>query len=161
MGRLVDDLMQQTDILPTLCDLVGLDIPAGVQGKSLKPLLISDQTDTGCEFVYIETISSGAIHPDYFDQQGEWTEQREQSRDTTDVFTIRNHKWQLTAFTGKPYGELYDLQADLYEFENRWDEPALQELRQELLSTLFDRMAGTRDPLPHKKALLIAPRSNG
>ena len=38
-GRRVQELAQQIDILPTLLDLVGIDVPQSAQGRSLVPLL--------------------------------------------------------------------------------------------------------------------------
>lgn len=38
-GRRIDTPVSAIDVLPTLCDLLGLDTPPGVQGMSLAPLL--------------------------------------------------------------------------------------------------------------------------
>jgi arylsulfatase A-like enzyme len=38
-GRVIDDLVQSIDIMPTLLGLSGLEAPAGVQGQSLQPFL--------------------------------------------------------------------------------------------------------------------------
>jgi arylsulfatase A-like enzyme len=40
-GRAIDDLVQSIDIVPTMLDLAGLPLPAGLQGQSLWPFLDS------------------------------------------------------------------------------------------------------------------------
>jgi arylsulfatase A-like enzyme len=41
-ARVVNDLVQTIDIMPTMLDLSGLALPTGVQGQSLRPLLTQD-----------------------------------------------------------------------------------------------------------------------
>ena len=50
-GSTTDALVELLDIYPTLCDMANLQIPAGLQGKSLKPLL----TKPGKEWNYNAT----------------------------------------------------------------------------------------------------------
>jgi arylsulfatase A-like enzyme len=41
-GRMVDAPVEMRDIFPTLCDIAGIPIPAGVEGKSLLPFIVGD-----------------------------------------------------------------------------------------------------------------------
>lgn len=43
-GRVIDDFVNMMDMAPTIMELGGATIPAGVNGRSLVPLLISDQS---------------------------------------------------------------------------------------------------------------------
>ena len=46
-GRVIDDLVQSVDIMPTMLDLTGLAHPAGIQGQSLQPFLDPAQKSAG------------------------------------------------------------------------------------------------------------------
>ena len=111
----------------------------------------TDTEDTGYEFAYIESISSGAWHPEFIDHTGKKPEKRGPSVDT---LTVRNAKWRFTLYTGEwsgtPGGELYDLEDDPNEFVNRWEDAAYQKVRSELTVVLLNRLAATRDPLPQR-----------
>jgi len=147
-GKIVDGLVQQTDIFPTIMDLVGLPIPAAVQGRSLEPVLTTDAIDTGYETVYMESVDSGAYHPEFFGGAG--NRRPPESDNPVDTITIRSRRWRLTYFTRLNTGELFDLQSDPNEFVNRWDDPAYARVRGKLLLELLNRMASTRDPLPFR-----------
>ena len=145
-GRTIDGLVQQTDILPTLCELVGLDVPLGVQGKSLAGAVLGRTSQTPYDYVYVESVSTGAYSPDWQGPSG--VRRPADNRQTIDTFTIRNNQWRFTIFSGTDDGELYDLEKDPDEFENRFHDPAYAETRNELMAILLHRLGQTRDPLP-------------
>ncbi|MBN1417954.1 MAG: sulfatase-like hydrolase/transferase [Planctomycetes bacterium] len=144
-GKVVRGFAQQTDVLPTLLDLAGIEIPPGVQGRSLRAVLETDRTDTGYESAYIEYATRGAIHPDF---PGGSRAGREGNDRPVDTFTIRTESWRCTVHSGLSQGELYDLEEDPDEFVNLWDDPAKRGVRGDLVLALIDRIAATRDPLP-------------
>lgn len=145
-GKTVNGTVQQTDIFPTIAEMAGIDTPPGVQGKSLKHVLMSDAQETGYEFAYIESIASGAHSPHYSDSSGK-KRQKTDAR-PSDTLTIRSKQWRLTFYTGSSDGELYDLEDDPNEFNNRWNDPALKNVKGELMVELLNHTAATRDPLP-------------
>ena len=121
-GNVVNGIMQQIDILPTILDLVGLETPAGVQGRSQATLLTTDGGDTGYEYAYIEHADSD--------------------------YSLRSLKWRFTLYPGQEYGELYDLENDPHEFINLWGDSRFAGTRAELTQKLLARIVATRDPLP-------------
>lgn len=121
-GKQITGIMQEIDVFPTITELVGIENPAGVQGKSQAKLLTTNINDTGCEYAYIEQ----ADHD----------------------YSLRSLKWRFTYYPGKDYGELYDLQEDPDEFVNLWDDRRYDSLKRKLTQTLLDRILLTRDPLP-------------
>lgn len=139
-GKNVEGLTQHIDIFPTLLDLAGIECPPGVQGRSQKPVLQSASIETGYDFVYLESVHSGLHDPEFW--KGEMT-----SPAPVDTFSIRNQKWRLT-FVSNGTGELYDLELDPDEFENRWSDPAYENVQRYLIEVLIKRIAATRDPLP-------------
>ena len=139
-GKVVDGLTQHIDIFPTVLDLARIECPPGVQGRSQKSVLTSENSDTGYDFVYLESVHSGAHDPSF------WTG-KQAPPEAVDTFTIRNRKWRLTFFTDGD-GELYDLAKDPNEFENVWSHPLYEKEKWRLIEVLLRRIAVTRDPLP-------------
>lgn len=60
-GRVVDDLVGQIDLFPTLCDLLEIPPPAWLTGRSLLPLLRGE--DTGHEHLFSEVTYHVAYDP--------------------------------------------------------------------------------------------------
>ncbi|MFC2099059.1 sulfatase [Bacteroidota bacterium] len=147
-GKSVEGMVQHTDILPTILELVGLDIPPGVQGYSQKPVLTSETTNTGYTWAYTESIGSGEYHPEYFDSRGKRDKRRNEN--PVNIYTIRNLEWRITYHSGAGTGELYSLAEDPDEFVNLWNDPSYTDKRIELMEILMNRVANTRDPLPMK-----------
>jgi arylsulfatase A-like enzyme/Flp pilus assembly protein TadD len=95
-NRVVEESVGTVDILPTVLDLVGVDIPAGVQGRSLAPALVRGAT-LEPRPLYAETLSPRLSH--------RWGELRAL------VFDGRKY-----VFGPRP--ELFDLAADPRELSN-------------------------------------------
>jgi arylsulfatase len=147
-GKSVEGMVQQTDIMPTILELAGLEIPPGVQGISQKEVLTTDASATGHDWAYTEAVSSGEYHPDYFDNRGKLNIKRVEN--PVNIYTIRNLEWRLSYHSGAGTGELYDLRHDPDEFRNVWDDPSYLGRRNELMEVLMNRIANTRDPLPQR-----------
>ena len=124
-GKVVNGIVQEIDIMPTILELTGLKNPPGVQGRSQKNILTTAGTDTGYEYAYLEHADSD--------------------------YTLRSLKWRFTLYPGTEHGELYDLEADPHEFVNLYNKPQHQALKIELTHKLLARIVETRDPLPIKK----------
>jgi len=56
--RVVDELVQQIDVMPTILDMLGLPIPEGVQGYSLLPSIQGNPANN-LRPVFCETILGG------------------------------------------------------------------------------------------------------
>jgi len=134
-----DALVELTDLAPTLADVAGLDRHPGVQGRSLAPLLTGDaDADSHRESVYSE----------YYDS---WTSHEEPSVRPFGTM-VRTDRYKLVRWHGLDVGELYDLEADPEETDNRWDDPDYRSVRLDVMDRLADRMAETADPLPERLA---------
>jgi arylsulfatase A-like enzyme len=147
-GGVVDGFSQQTDIFPTILEMAGLPVHNGVQGKSLKKVLMNETDDTGYEYAYIESYIRGAVNPEFYHIQNRPIPEKEE--DPVNVFTIRNNLWRITICPGNDFGELYDLSKDPDEFYNLWDNPDYKITKDKLINDLIYRITMTRDPLPER-----------
>ena len=130
-------LVELVDLAPMLMGAAGLDIYAGMQGKSLWPLL-TGQADphTHRDDVYCESYNCVVRHRD--------------PKAYTTMVRTRTHK--LNAVHGLDCGELYDLQTDPNETTNLWESADHLDVKAAMLKRLVDRMAFTIDPLPSRQS---------
>ena len=124
-----DALVELIDLVPTFYDVLDMDMPYFVQGKSLLPLL-TGQTDQHRDFVRTEFF--GAIN--YPDQ--------------THATMYRDHHWKLVTYHHKNLCELYDLEADPWEHHDLSGHPDYQAVKWELMQKSFDATIAAHPPEP-------------
>ena len=130
-------LVELVDIAPTLLEAVGIDIYAGMQGKSLWNLLTGQSPpDEHRDSVYCEYYNAMPWHKD----------------PTAQATMVRNHRYKLVSTHSTGQGELYDLEIDPKETTNQWSNPDYAMTKIEMLELLCHRMAWTVDPLPLRQA---------
>ncbi|XZE55010.1 sulfatase [Planctomycetaceae bacterium SH139] len=110
-NRRTDAAVGLIDIYPTLCDLTGVPMPAGLEGRSLKPLL-KDPTETWDRPAFT-TFQPGDL-------------------------AVRTRNWRYIVY---PDGseELYDHQNDPNEWSNLANDPAFAAIKQELAASAATR----------------------
>lgn len=119
----VDALTHTFDIYPTLCELAGLSVPAGLDALAL-PLHPGD-------------ASRETVHSVYKDVQR----------------MARDDEWKLIRYYQSADGpgssaiQLFHLPRDPWELDNRADDPAAQGARQRLEAELARWMEAVEDPL--------------
>lgn len=147
------------DIFPTLCSVVGADIPMGVQGRSLWPML------TGKEYPQKE-FSSIVIEQGYggeditlkdpltFKKAGSCKPNIEGSFDGLNPWTqsgslrmVRKGDWKLV-MDQNGQGELYNLKKDPAEVDNLFDNEKNITEQADLLKELLTWSIRLQDPLP-------------
>jgi arylsulfatase A-like enzyme len=148
------DFVSIVDVFPTICEALGADIPLGVQGRSLWPMLTGEPYPEG-EFdsIYAEYGFGGlpyeaderpALH---FSYDGRAFDELNSVTQSGQVKMLRRGTWKLIYHsTGR--GELYDLAADPAELDNRWDDPALTSVKGSLVEDLLRWTIITDDDLP-------------
>ncbi len=133
-GRRISTLVELGDLAPTLLEAAGLPIYRGIQGKSMWSLLTDHQSSLPHrDDVYCEHYDAAGL--------------KNRGRKGAQATMVRTQTHKLVVFHGEDINELYDLRNDPGEHDNRWDDPAYQSVRSELLLKLCDRMAETVDPL--------------
>ncbi|MDE0042382.1 MAG: sulfatase-like hydrolase/transferase [Candidatus Poribacteria bacterium] len=114
-------LVELIDIVPTLLQLAGLDVPDDVQGQSLLPILTGGSAaDSHRDVVRCE-------YRDALDMPGK-----------SHADMIFDGRYKLVVYHGTGLGELFDLEEDPHEFDNLWDAAEAAGIKQKLLIRLFD-----------------------
>ena len=151
-GRVVDALVSQVDIFPTVCDLAGIPPPHWLQGRSMLPLL------HGAGEIRDEVFAEGTYHAAYEPQRAIRTRRwkyirRFDDRRTpvvvnTDDGPAKN-AWLAAGWAERavPPEELYDLVLDPAEGENLIDRDEHAAVARDLRARLLRWMAETGDPL--------------
>ena len=130
-----DALVELTDIAPTLLALAGVGVPQRVQGRSLLPILEGRQgADEHRQFVRCEYLAA----------------QRD-PENTSFATMYRDRRWKLSVYHNHDLGELYDLAADSWEFDDRWDDPKYADIKHDLLRRSFDATVLAADPGPPRR----------
>jgi arylsulfatase A-like enzyme len=123
-----DALVELLDLAPTLLDFAGIDVPAYMQGCSLRPLL-EGRTAAYQEKTYVRS--------EYYDALD--------LPDASRATMIRTDRYKLVVYHGHGIGELFDLDRDPWEHNNLWDDEVHATLRSELVRLSFDATVATFD----------------
>jgi arylsulfatase A-like enzyme len=134
-GKVVDDLVEGVDILPTVLELMGVEAPTNLQGKSLAALARARPGAKGREFVFSEYLEN-------------------------EEAMVRDARYKLIVGAGRrrrqdgyvndnptpgPYERLYDLETDPNEDVNLAGNPELAAVQSRLLDALYERITTTRN----------------
>ncbi len=154
-----DAHVSNVDIMPTICDIVGADMPDGVQGRSLWPLL-QGKTYPKDEFSSVEVQEGyGGIRYDNFEEYSPYDDdgtitRGKQQADELNTWTqsgrlrmLRKGDWKLV-YDMQGKGELYNLSKDPAAIQNLYDDEHYLAKKQELLEDLMVWELRTEDPLP-------------
>ena len=153
-GRVHDAMVTQLDLYPTICDVVGLEYPSWLEGKSLLPLVRGDVTQ-----IHDEIFAEVTYHAAYEPQRAVRTTRYKYMRRYDDQHpgkVLANLDDSLTkdvlleagwGDVDPPREALFDLWFDPSEGTNRIDDPALTEVTEDLRGRLHDWMVRTEDPL--------------
>jgi len=137
-----DDLIETTDLLPTVFDLAGIETPTTSQGRSFASPVTSGSTGGAYsrrKYVFGENIIPEVITCDPLDYPYVRGEGISGIRHP-DAKMVRSTKWKYNYYVGQGH-ELYDLEADVLEKHNLADEPrhahVVARMRQALLDWLI------------------------
>ena len=136
-GLRSDALVELTDIVPTLLEIAGLEVPEYMHGLSLLPILTGKAS---------ANTHRDHVRCEYFDAVD--------LPDSTYATMYRDERWKLVVYHGKVVGELYDLRNDPQEFENLWDDPASADVKSELLLKSYDQAVLNMDHGPERVAAI-------
>jgi len=125
-----DSLVSSLDIGETILDLCDVDSFYGSQGTTLRPVL-DDPVAEVHDSLLIEE-----------DQIRDGLQAGVQPR----MRTLLTKSARITRYQNLDFHDLYDLDNDPLELENRWDDPSAKELRQDLGEQLTEAMIAAANP---------------
>ncbi|MDE2852635.1 MAG: sulfatase-like hydrolase/transferase [Chloroflexota bacterium] len=116
-----DALIELVDIAPTLYELLGMDVPPWVQGRSAASLLAGDALSTPHrEFVRAEHYAATNFP------------------DKTHATMYRDRRWKLVTYHQKQICELYDLENDPWEHNDLSEDPDYAAVKWDLMRRSYD-----------------------
>ncbi len=118
-GGICDEIVEAVDLFPTLCELTGLEIPNHVQGRSFTPLLRDKP----------HPIRENALTENPYRK------------------VLATKRWRYVANIDGQEDELYDLERDPWELQNRIHDPEYADVARRMLRTLLERVAQARRPI--------------
>lgn len=145
------------DVMPTLCEAIGAEIPEGVQGRSLWPLL-QGQSFPQEEFRSIYAgVGLGGLYYEDADhiptsishdprRAGSWDELNKVTQSGNQKM-VRMEDWKLI-YDMMGYGQLYNLRDDPCELNNFFGKPEHTQVQARLMAELAMWMIRTQDSLP-------------
>lgn len=124
-GRVLDQMVLNVDLAPTLLDYAGVAIPKGMHGRSFRPLLEGRDVEWRKAWFYC-----------YF---------YERNFAVPTVTAVRTDSAVLIKYPGHDaWTEVYDLKGDPYQLKNLAADPAASQLRRDLEAE-YDRQAQSID----------------
>jgi Arylsulfatase A and related enzymes len=155
--------VSNADVMPTFCEAMGAEIPHGVQGRSLWPLLRGEEypreefrsiyATAGLGGLYYQqadnipyesaSLRTGNIDPTY---GAGWDELNKVTQSGLQKM-VRMGDWKLI-YDMMGYSQLYDLSTDPHELKNRFNDPAAAQRQQELMAELLMWTIRSQDSLP-------------
>ncbi len=161
-GKQKDSFVNLVDILPTLCDFIGVEAPYGCQGKSIRPLLTGeDIPDKEFDCAYSESGFSGM----YWDDKDELTLMAEGASVNMVTFDCLN-TWtqcgQVRMLRKGDYriqldmmgtGYLYNVKEDPRELINLWENSDYDKVKTDMMTELTAAILRACDtiPVPHNR----------
>ncbi len=153
-----DDHLSIVDIMPTFCEMMGAEIPYGVQGRSIKEMLagrdypkdefasVISEAGFGGQFITkkdrTDYVKEGAVGKKglFFDELNTWSQ-------SGTISMVRKGDWKLV-MDMHGNGELYNIKKDPSEINNLFNSRKHLNKRAEMMQELLKWEIGLNDPIP-------------
>lgn len=153
-GEVVDGLVSQVDLFPTLCEYLDLEVPEHVEGVSMLPL-VTGEADSVRDAAFAEVTYHAAYEPKRCIRTDRYKYIR-RFDDEYGTYVLANvdpspsKEFLVDHGLGaveRPQEALYDLYQDPGEQDNLVDEPEYADVSEDLRQRLETWMEETDDPL--------------
>jgi N-sulfoglucosamine sulfohydrolase len=152
-GKVIDGMVSYMDIFPTLCDLLEIEHPGWLEGKSMMPLLRGQAQEVN-DAVFAEVNYHAVYEPKrcvrtqrwkYIRHYGDWHKPVVSNVDDSPSkdYWVK-HGWRDRMVDQE---QLYDLVFDPHEAHNVINDPSLRPVADEMRGRLDRWMKTTKDPL--------------
>lgn len=147
--------VSMADVMPTLCEAMGAEIPVGVQGRSLLPLLRGQDFPAEEFRSIVAQVGLGGLYYEASDNVpvstarasgGHWDE-LDGVTQSGNAQMVRMGNWKLI-YDMMGYGQLYDLAADPHELKNLFNQPRAAKPQAQLMAELAMWTIRNQDSLP-------------
>jgi N-sulfoglucosamine sulfohydrolase len=152
-GQVRDTLVSQIDLFPTICELLEIERPPWLQGRSLMPLVRGTASEVN-QAIFAEVTYHAAYEPQRAARTHRWKYIRRFDDRTGPVLPNVDDSPSKEVWLAHGWGEqpaareqLYDLIFDPNEANNRAGDPALAAPLAEMRARLDAWMRATSDPL--------------
>jgi len=158
-GKVLDALVSQIDIFPTVCELAGIDRPDWVQGVSMVPLVAGQDggADSIRDAVFADVNYHACYEPQRMVRTTRWKYIRKFHNRETIMLpncdeSITKDQWKEHGWHERVVAEerLYDLMFDPHETNNLVHDATCEEVLASMRNRLDTWMKETGDPLPDK-----------
>lgn len=150
------NFVSMADVMPTLCEIMGAEIPIGVQGRSLWPLLRGEPypaeefrsilSQVGVGGLYYEESEKPVSIAQKKPGGASWDELNGVTQSGSQKM-VRMGEWKLI-YDMMGYGQLYHLPTDRCELNNRFGQPDVAAIQASLMAELAMWTIRTEDSLP-------------
>lgn len=152
-GKVSDAMVSHIDLFPTLCDLLEIERPAWLEGKSMMPLIRGQAAEIN-EEIFAEVNYHAAYEPVRGVRTRRWQYIRRYDGRTRPVLPncddgFSKELWLAQGWRDRPVEaeQLYDLTFDPNETRNLAADPAIRTVLDEMRGRLERWMRATNDPL--------------
>jgi len=152
-GKVVDGLVSHIDLFPTICELLGIERPAWLQGRSVLPLVRGEAAEVN-EAIYADVTYHAAYEPQRCVRTQRWKYIRRFGDRETPVLpncddSPSKDVWLRADWRERTIAreQLYDLWFDPNEAHNLADDPEQAAVLREMRQRLERWMRETDDPL--------------
>ena len=152
-GKVVDGMVSHIDVYPTICNLLDIEPPEWLQGKSLLPL-VRGEVDQINDEIFAEVTYHAAYEPKRAVRTLHWKYIRHFGNfhlpilpncdDSPSKTEMVEHGWDKQPV---PHEELYNLMLDPLEMHNLAYDPAASLVLNDMCNRLDRWMERTEDPL--------------
>ena len=152
-GKVCDAMVSHLDLFPTICELVGIDMPAWLQGTSILPLVRGEVEEIN-EEVFAEVTFHAAYEPQRAVRTKRWKYIKRFAEQQTPVLPNcddspskdewLDHGWRQRQVASE---QLYDLIFDASETNNLVADTAVENVLADMRQRLQSWMQRTDDPL--------------
>jgi choline-sulfatase len=156
-GMVRDELVSLVDVMPTVLGLLGIEVPAAVQGQAMPGVLPDDHLAArpARQAVFSEYGAGGpaatladvaALSPEARSGSG-WPLLRQREAHGHGKM-VRTARWKYVHDVTGEVDELYDLESDPWELENLAARPEMASVLTEMRQHLLDWLLATEDAKP-------------